>query len=93
MLPLLPTCDSSTFDKNVKGSRLTQMESTLVETIGMTSKESESSNKAVSQKKHRKTSQRTKPVANNPAHAEFRRNPHRNQSLLKIATDPVRFKK
>jgi hypothetical protein len=86
------TKKSDTFDKTVTGPRLKQIDSTLVDDIVMANGESNSSSKT-DPPRHRNTSLRTKPVANNPAHATFRRNPRRNQPLLKVTTDAVRFKK
>jgi hypothetical protein len=74
-----------TFDQNKTGTRLHQSSST----------ESKQSNTRTgnSNRGFHKTSIRTKPTTNNPAHDSFRRSNRLNKNSFSPATDSVRFKK
>ena len=82
--------DEPAFNKKVTGKRLRLIESTTVTddnvTNTMTSTVTDNT-----QKKHKNTSQRTKPTTGNPAHEAFRRNPRRNQHSFRTAADSMYF--
>jgi len=84
--------DEPAFNKKVTGKRLRLIESTTVTddnvTNTMTSTVTDNTHK-----RHKNTSQRTKPTTGNPAHEAFRRNPRRNQHSFRTAADSVRFHK
>lgn len=82
--------NSNAFRKNVIGKRLQHIEST---TIDSAKNDSSTSTPVDNITTHHNTSFRTKPVAENPAHNAFRRNPRRNTHSVSVANDAVRFKK
>ncbi|KAG2192690.1 hypothetical protein INT47_013192 [Mucor saturninus] len=74
-----------TFDHTKTGTRLQTISTTE---IAQSNNRTENNNRVF-----HKTSNRTKPIANNPAHDSFRRGNRLNQNRFNAATDSVRFKK
>lgn len=82
------TSDLPEFKTKTKGTRLQQIEESAKEID-----EIDDISSPNIQNTHWKTSLRTKPTTNNPAHNSFRRNTRRNQQSFLPAMDSVRFKK